>query len=121
MELLEGNERGNFLRASKIALLLFGRGRAPKDVETLAGVYLSAAHKAFRALREETKPIFRSRTSASSWASYAEGLLDYYDQLMDLDGIINGKDRMRRVPTDRRFGVTLEYLRDLKKIRKGDW
>lgn len=51
--------------------------------------------------------------------SYVEGLLDYYDQPMDLDGIINGKDRMRRVPIDKRFGVSPDYLKDLKDIKAG--
>lgn len=120
-ELLEGHERGDFRRASKIALLLFGRGRAPNDIETLAGVYLSQSHKEFRSLRSEAKTVFRSREVSYLWDSYATGLLDYYNQMMDLDGIINGKDRMRRVPMNGRFGVTLEYLKELKEIQSGRW
>jgi hypothetical protein len=61
------------------------------------------------------------RKYASEWSSYAEALLDYYDQMMDLDGIINPADRMKRVPFTNRFGVPLAYLKDLKKIKSGNW
>jgi hypothetical protein len=48
----------------------------------------------------------RARAESSKWAAYADALLDYYNQMMDLDGIINGKDRLTRAPVDRRFGVS---------------
>jgi hypothetical protein len=38
---------------------------------------------------------------------------------VDLEGIIVGAERMKR--DDKRFGVPMEYLKDLKRIQKGDW
>jgi hypothetical protein len=120
-ELLVGREQENFRPAAKMALLLYGRARAPSQVETLAGTYLNSVSKEFEKMRKEANAVFKSRATSQEWEAYAEGLLDYYNQLMDLDGIINGKDRLMRIPVDRRFGVPLKYLDDLKNIRKGDW
>jgi hypothetical protein len=120
-ELVDAYDNENFEQAAKMALLLFGRADLPEQLDSTARIYLKNVLDLFRHLRDEAKPLFRDREKAGEWTAYAEALLGYYDVMMDLDGIINGKERMKRVPYDKRFGVTLQYLRDLKKIKKGDW
>jgi hypothetical protein len=119
--LLEGMEQENFRRASRLSLLLYGQARAPAQIETLAGTYLMNVGSDFQKLRRQAKDVFKMRMYAEEWPSYAETLLDYYDQMMDLDGIINPEDRGRRKPFNNRFGVPSAYLNDLKKIKARDW
>jgi hypothetical protein len=71
-------------------------------------------------LRSTARGAFKERDERHQWRPYAEQLLNTYDLLVDIDGIIIGKDRMKMVPANHRFGVTLEYLKDLKLIMKKD-
>lgn len=119
--LADGHYRENYQRVAKLCFLLFGRSRVPSRVEDLAHTYLAEINKTFKSVRNEAKVVFAHRINASHWKPYAEALLDYYDQMMDLDGIINGSERMKRVPVNNRFGVPIAYINDLKKIRKGEW
>jgi len=119
--LLEGAEKGDFRDAAKLSLLLFGRLKLPEQIENLARTYLKRMKSQFTRLKNESARIFKSRLEREYWHFYAEELLATYDAMMDLDGIINGVDRMKREPTANRFGVSSEYLKDLKLIKKGDW
>ena len=112
---------GDWRPATRLALLLFGRAKLPDQVDSLARSSLKDTQQEFSRLRRDSRDIFRSRSLMSSWGYTARALLELYDQLMDLDGIINGPERMKREPYDKRFGVPLEFLKDLKKIRKNEW
>jgi hypothetical protein len=119
--LADGMEREDFRSAARMSLMLYARARAPAQIESQAGTYLASIGGDFKKLRRHAQDVFKMRKYASEWSSYAEALLDYYDQMMDLDGIINPADRMKRVPFTNRFGVPLAYLKDLKKIKSGNW
>lgn len=120
-ELVRGYESDDFRLAAKMAFLFFGRAKLPEQIDSLALTYLKRTLSQFNQLKGESRAIFSSREEKHSWRTYAEALLDLYDQLMDIDGIINGKDRMKREPVNHRFGVTLEFLKDVKLILKGEW
>lgn len=119
-ELSIGAEREKFERAAKIAFLFFGRSKAPEQVESLARTYLKQISDDFVRLRKEAQMVFKDRRAKDEWPEYADALLDYYDQLMDLDGIINPSERMKRVPFNHRFGVSVEYLKELRNIKRGN-
>jgi hypothetical protein len=120
-ELVRGDERDDFRLAAKMAFLMFGRSKLPEQVDSLALTYLKRTLDGFNSFKSTAREIFRERDEKHQWRTYAEELLNLYNQLMDIDGIINGKDRMKREPINHRFGVTLDYLKDLKLILKGDW
>jgi hypothetical protein len=115
------HEEEDYWPAAKLALLLYGRGRVPEQTESLAKTYMNYVQTEFNRMRRDSRSVFQDRTLSDDWAAYAEGLLDYYNQLMDLEGIIVGSERMKRVPYNNRFGVPMQYLNDLKKIKKQDW
>lgn len=120
-ELWEGREREDFRRAANVCFLLYGRGRAPGQIETLAGTYLKQLMKEFKLLDDQAKEVFKFRQFKQDWVTYADALLEYYEQMLDLDGIVNPTERLQRTPFDRRFGVRVEYLNELRKIRDGRW
>lgn len=119
--LADGMEREEFRAAARLAFLLYGRKRVPAQIESQAGAYLARVVDDFKKLRRQAQDVFKARMYADEWPSYAAALLNYYDQMMDLDGIINAEDRMKRVPFNNRFGVPLAYLKDLKSIKSGEW
>ena len=119
--LLTGFEREDFRDAAKLSLLLFGRLKVPDQIDNLARGYLKRVSDEFKRVRQEAGDIFKDRRRKSLWVPYAEALLAYHEQMMDLDGIINGVDRMKRQPVNNRFGVPLQYIKDIKAIRKGEW
>jgi hypothetical protein len=120
-ELANGYDNEDFEWASQLTFFLFGLGPLPEEVDGQARAYLKEVMTRFGRLRKEAKYVLSNAESENEWAAYAEGLLDYYDQLMDLDGIVNAEERLKRVPFDKRFGVALEYLNDLKRIKRRDW
>jgi hypothetical protein len=75
----------------------------------------------FERVRWKSTSAFNDRKLSNSWAAYADALLDYYDQLMDLEGILVGQERMKREPYNNRFGVPTQHLKVWKKIQGGDW
>jgi hypothetical protein len=107
--------------AAKLALFLHGRGKLPEQIDTLARSYLRDEQRDFDRMRRDGRDAFADRTMKDTWGYYAKTLLEGYDRLMDLEGIINGAERCKREPFDKRFGVSLEFLKDVKKIRKSDW
>jgi hypothetical protein len=115
------HQEEDYWPAAKLALLLYGRARVPEQIESLAKTYMNWVQKELTSLRHEATPLFNDRKQSHYWAPYADALLDYYNQLMDLEGIIVGKERMKREPYNHRFGVPTQYLNDLKRIQKGDW
>src|SRR5258708_4167395 len=120
-ELIRGNDRDDFRRAAKMAFLFFGRAKLPEQIDSLAITYLKRTLDQFNRLRSESRAVFSSRGEKHAWRIYAEALLELYHQLMDIDGIINGKDRMKREPVNHRFGVTTEFLKDVRLIMSGKW
>jgi hypothetical protein len=122
MELLSNcYDEEDYWPAAKLALLLYGRGRVPEQIEALARTYMNYTQTTFNRMRQEALSVFGDRKESHYWPAYADGLTDYYNQLMDLEGIIVGAERMKRQPYNNRFGVPMQYLKDLKKIQKGDW
>jgi hypothetical protein len=119
--LLNCHENEDYRPAAKLALLLYGRARLPQQIESLAKTYMNRMQYQFDQVRREAIGIFSDRNASHCWQPYAEALLDYYDQLMDLEGIIVGRERMKREPYNNRFGVPMQFLKDLRKIKKRDW
>jgi hypothetical protein len=119
--LLNCHENEDYRPAAQLALLLYGRARLPKQIESLAKTYMNRMQSEFDQVRRHAIGVFGNRNASHHWQPYAEALLDYYDQLMDLEGVIVGRERMKREPYNNRFGVPMQFLKDLKKIQKRDW
>jgi hypothetical protein len=120
-ELLKGAEREDFSNAAKLCFLLFGRQKTPEQIDSLARGYLGRVVDEFKRLKFEAEPFFKDRREKEFWKPYADSLLACHAQMLDLDGIVNGTDRMKREPVNNRFGVSLQYLKDLKAIQNADW
>lgn len=117
--LAAGEDNEDFEASAKLAFLFYGRAKLPDQIDGLARTYLKRADAGFRFAREEAREVFRDKKQRDVWKIYAQNLLDAHRLLMDIDGIVNGVERMRRTPTNNRFGITLEYLKDVKLIARG--
>jgi hypothetical protein len=115
------HEDADYWPAAKLGLLLYGRAKLPQQIDSIARSYLRDLSRQFERMRRDSGMIFSDRARKDIWGFYAKSLLDQYDHLMDLDGIVNGELRARREPYDKRFGVPIEFLKDLKRIRKNEW
>jgi hypothetical protein len=112
-ELVNANESQYFVRAAKVIFLLFGRAELPNQVDELARAFLQRAGVEFRRYREDWDKVpmaYEHRLIT------AQEMLRLYDEMLEIDSIMIGKERLRRKPADGRFGVGAKLLRDLKEL-----
>jgi hypothetical protein len=115
-ELVDANERHYYARAAKVIFLLFGRAELPPQIDEMARVYLYNDGLEFNALVREWESgvigYYESRFEL------AKEILRVFDQMLEVDSIVTGKERLRRKPMDGRFGATTKLLNELREVTK---
>jgi hypothetical protein len=114
-ELRRARHTRNFMRPARLAYMLFARARIPYPVEEVAWPIINEEADRFERLKEDADRILGDRYQADHWRSAANAVLEQFDRLMDMDGILNGETRLMRVIADGRFGVSRNYLDEVRK------
>jgi hypothetical protein len=107
-----------FDRAAQITYLFYNRTHVPRLVDDHVMPILNESTDRFHEMRERAQDIFGDREFAHQWRETAESLLQQYDQLMVLDGMLNGDARLSKTVVDRRFGVDAHYINELRRFLK---
>jgi len=115
-EIRQCNAARRFERAAKLTFLLYGRTQIPNYIDDITRPILNMQFNEFKQMRQAAGRIFADRRRKSEWSETAQKLLQQYDRLMVLDGILNGDARLSKVIVDRRFGVDTYYINELRKI-----
>lgn len=106
---------GDYQCAAKMTLLFFRRAKVPREIDDLVMPILNEEQSVLDHVIQQGEGIFDDRSKADLWSWMARRIFDQYNRLMDIDGILNGDARDTRIRVDRRFGVSIYYLRDLEK------
>ena len=69
----------------------------------------------FCEMRQKAGGLLAYREFADEWRGAAQALLEQYERLVLLDGILNGDACLSKAIVDRRFGVDPRYINELRK------
>jgi hypothetical protein len=115
--LADAFENDAYAKAAKLVFLLFGRADLPSQIEHLARQYLVRVGEEFTKARK----LWRNSNKGATYewrVEQAKELLAMYDEMLELDSIIIGSERLRRKPKDGRFGVPTTLVAEWQKFAK---
>jgi len=117
-ELISTNRRANFSRIENLAFIAYGHSRLPHDLEMEVRQMSSLVQGELEEVRYEAEEVFGDRLYSNSRREFAAHLLLLFDQLNQLERIVEPDDRLRGRTYAYRFDVTDDEVERWERIRE---
>lgn len=117
-ELISTNRRANFSKVENLTFIAYGRSRLPHDLEGEVRQMSSLIENELGEVRYQAEEVFSQRLYSNERREFAAHLLLLFDQLNQLERIIEADDRLRGTTYAHRFGVTDDEVERWERIRE---
>ncbi|TWB02449.1 hypothetical protein [Bradyrhizobium stylosanthis] len=117
-ELISTNRRATFSKVENLAFIAYGRSDLPRGLEGEVRQMSSKVEEELGEARYEAEDVFGARLYSSERREVATRLLHLFNQLNQLERVIEGDDRLRGRTYAIRFGLSDDEVERWERIRE---